>query len=523
MSGVVDSEARHMIKLSDIRVHPMDVSLPNEKQARVYGNMASGPGRRALPPVRVGYWVGSAEENACSRGGAGAAGRSRMSRKNGKDGARARGAGAAGSVREITEYVPPYYYLMADVDVYRGCLRAGGVGEIECIVTVCGSEADFLTKHALVTQRYTGYDPLKLGRVVRWLQVVSRGGVAPDGSGRTISRAEAESARRAVEDVMRACRDTIDQKFINLYLADDASDILSQMCEWLSSRLSRFEMPYYIPYRISKAPPGVQAELAEQISLIVRGGSITDARFAWPAPEEIDVLANTPAFRGESETAGALSDRSDGNGGVTVAVPDGKKGYDGDYGEHGDGAPEDSGLDRRGRRRAGVAAEAGAAAVWKPGGKSAPAKMPSAVGGKQGNGSLVLQNTRDAVVIPGTKEHPPYVVDVKTRRVSVVDEHQKVTVLREVGDASSRRGAYLLPVQASEWLRLPGTAAAIATQSSSRGGSGRGGDGQDVPSDGSVRLYTFSSPAGLAKFVKQQEREAGRRNGRGSRGVIIYI
>jgi len=47
--------------------------------------------------------------------------------------------------------------------------------------------------------------------------------------------------------------------------------------------------------------------------------------------------------------------------------------------------------------------------------------------------------------------------------------------------------------------------------------------GPNGAADGSVRLYTFSSPAGLARFTRQQEREAERRGRRGSRGVIIYI
>ena len=130
-------------------------------------------------------------------------------------------------------------------------------------------------------------------------------------------------------------------------------------------------------------------------------------------------------------------------------------------------------------------------------------------------GRIPLQNTRDAIVIPEASsdkvKHPPYVVDMKTRRVSAVDIKSKVTVLREVGDAASRKGAYLMPVAACEWLGLAGTAAAKAkTEDESRGGS-------------SVRLFTFSSPAGLAKFTKQQERELEKRPGRKSRGVVIYL
>ena len=512
-------ETVRMIKLSDIRMHDMDVSIPNEKQARVYAAMASGSGRKTIPPVRVGYWVDAAVQADYVSGGRGNGGRAASPRGGSSSGGGRKRASSA-DAREITEYVPAYY-LLADGDVFRGCLRAGSVREIECIVTECGSESDFLTKHALANQRYTGYDPLKLGRIVRWLQTVSRGGEAEDGSGRTISRAEAESARRAVDDVMRACRDTIDQKFINLHLADDAERVISDMCGWLGGRLSRFELPYYIPYRVSKAPPGVQVELAEQISSIVRSGNMTDAKFAWPAPEEIEMMSDTPAFRGESEPA--LGDES--GGGATIAVPEGEEEEEEDHDNALAGGGSRGGASGgRGRSRGDGGSggsssssdisvnDAKAAAARKFDAKTAAASQ-TRVGKQPDDGRLALQNTRDVIIIPGTKKHHPYVVDLKTRRVSVVDDHQKVTVLREVSDASSRRGAYLLPVQACEWLRLPGTAAAASGGSSTDG----------PPADGSVRLHTFSSQAGLAKFAKQQERESERRNGRASRGVIIYI
>jgi len=458
------SETRRMIKLSDIRMHDMDVSIPNEKQARMYTGMVSGQGRRTLPPVRVGFWIDASSTNNnndddSGRGGGrnadGGRGGGRTSKSRGTGGGRGSRGNGGNGVREIAKYVPPYY-LLADGDVYRGWLKAGsgGASAIECIVVECESEADFLTKHALANQRYAGYNPLKVGRIVRWLQTVSRGGEADDGTGRTISRAEAEAARRAVEDVMRACRDTVDQKFINLHLVDEAANVISGMCEWLGGRLSRFELPYYIPYRISKAPPGVQAELAEQISLAVLAGSITDVKFTWPAPEEINMLANMPAFRGESEGP-ALSDES---GGVTVVVPEGE-GMGGD-------AYVPTGIRPGGMQGANGGGGAGAnpAAAWRPAGMApatttatgaaataatAPTATTAATtpgGSKRSDGRIPLQNTRDVIIIPGTKAHPPYMVDLKTRRVSAVDEHQKVVVLREVGGVSTRKGAYLMPV-----------------------------------------------------------------------------
>ncbi len=484
-------EVRRKVRLKDIVMHPMDVSVPIAKQVAVYANMSSGPAARAgtLPPIRVGYWIArDASVPAVYAASSAKGGNGRVSTRAKENG------GVADNVPELTEYVPKSYYLLADGDMYRGYSRSGGVKEVECIVVQCADESDFLARHTVANQRPTGYDPMRLGRVVRHLQALSHGGAAQDG--RTISQSEADGARRAVEDVMRACRDTVDQKFINLKLDEDASQELSELCEWLGNRLSRFVLPYYIPHAISKVPSGLQGEFAEHVSQLVRHGAVSDVKFSWPAPEEIEVAADTPRFRSGS---GAITDgRHNGSGtGRGVAKSGGEEDEDED--DAGPDSPAGGGQRSRGR------APAGSGTAAQP-----PAKKPQGPADQ-----VLLQNSRDAVVIPGNKKHPPYLVDVRTRRVSVVDEHEKVTVLREVGDAASRRGAYLMPVQASEWLGLPGTAAAVASQSDGGAAAGNGagsGDGN------AVRVFKFDSPAGLAKLLRQQEKK---KDGR-SRGVVIY-
>lgn len=507
--GPVDGgETRRKVRLKDVVMHPMDMSVPIAKQVAVYANMASGPAARAgLPPIRVGYWTdrdADAAEAAVRKvnGGAGM-------KKNGggRGGASTKGNGGGGSdVPELTEYVPKSYYLLADGDAYRGFSRAGSVKEVECIVVQCADESDFLARHAVANQRPTGYDPMRLGHIVRHLQALSRGGAAQDG--RTISRAEVDGARKAVEDVMRACRDTVDQKFINLRIDDDASLALSELCEWLGNKLSRFVLPYYIPHAISKVPPGLQGEFAEYVSSLVRRGSVSDVKFSWPAPEEIEVAADTPRFRGEP---GSIADgSSDGGGmGLTMALPEGEE-------DEYDDADDDWKEGARGGVPPGAEPyplQGPGAAAEPPKPVRAPAPRPSGPADQ-----VMLQNSRDAVVIPGNKSHPPYVVDVRTRRVSAVDEHESVTVLREVGDAASRRGAYLLPVQACEWLGLPGTAAAAAAAAQSGGGGAAAENGGGTDDVSAVRVFKFDSPAGLAKFLRQQERK---KDGR-SRGVVIY-
>ena len=488
-------EVRRKVRLKDIVMHPMDVSVPIAKQVAVYANMASGPAARAgaLPPIRVGYWIAQdagvpavyAESSA--KGGNG--GGSTSVKKNG---------GAVGDVPELAEYVPKSYYLLADGDMYRGFSRSGGVKEVECIVVQCADESDFLARHTVANQRPTGYDPMRLGHVVRHLQALSRGGAAQDG--RTISQSEADGARRAVEDVMKSCRDTVDQKFINLVIDEDASRELSELCEWLGNRLSRFVLPYYIPHAISKVPSGLQGEFAEYVSQLVRRGAVSDVKFSWPAPEEIEVAADTPRFRAGS---GAITDGRSGGSGAGRTAAKSEDEEDEGEGEEEDDAESDGPAGGKPHTRGRAPGRTGTAA-------QTPAKRPSGPADQ-----VLLQNSRDTVVIPGTDKHPPYVVDKRTNRVSIVDEHEKVTVLREVGDAASRRGAYLMPVQACEWLGLPGTAAAVASQSSG-GSAAKNGAGSD---DGNaVRVFKFDSPAGLAKLLRQQEKK---KDGR-SRGVVIY-
>ena len=501
-------ETKRTVRLKDIVLHPLDMSVPIERQVNVYSAMAGGAAARSLPPVRVGFWIerdGGGGAGANGRGGGGpkptsGAGRNGRPRSGGTD-----------DIRELTEYVPKKYYLLADGDLYRGYLRAGAAKDVECIVIKCNGEADFLARHALVNQRPTAYDPLRLGRIVRYLQTVSRGGASADGTGRTISRTEAEGARRAVDDVMRGCRDTVDQKFIKLHLEEEASNILSGLCEWLGGRLSRFDMPYYIPHAVSKVPPGVQAELAETISLVVRGGTVSDAKFSWPAPEEINMLADTPTFRGEPGAVGGPADgagAAGGGRGVTVVVPEG------DSGGHSHGRAAGRGGSSSVPRATKPTAKAVAAAT-----AAAATTAPPRGGPPVPKDQEMLRNMRDVLVIAGNDRHPPYVVDLRTRRVSVVDEREKVTILREVGDAASRRGAYLMPTRACEWLGLPGTAAAAAAATGGGGAKpANGTGGGETP----VRVFTFDSPAGVMQFAKRQEKKQ-EKDGSRSRGVIIYI
>lgn len=502
-----------VLRLSDIRMHDLDISVPNEKQIKVYQAMAgSAAGRAGLPKLTVGYWIGGQElastkgRRRGSPGGARAGASAGSSKRRGS-------TGGGGAVVKSVEFVPPFYFLTGGGDAYRG-MRRGGMDCAACIIRKYESESDFLAEHALENQRHTTYNPLKLNQVVRWMQYTAAGGEAADGSGRTITKTESDGARLGVEKVMRACRDTVDQKFINLGLDGKVVDIISDMCAWLGTKLSRFDLPYYLPYylpyQISKVPPDVQVELADHIVTVIKGSNVTDTKFSWPSPEMLAVMADTPKFRG-SPSYPAPGGKSGGKG-VTVAVP--KKGWDDDEEEEEEEEEEADEVEATDRGGGHVQRGKKAAEAAKP----SPAAREAKKTERKTDGGVPLENMRDVIIIPGSSSkkmrHPPFVIDIKTRRVSVVESKSDITVLREIGDAASRKGAYMMPVAICEHLKLPGTSAA-------REAVDDGKDGKKY--EASVHVHTFSSSAGLTKVTKQYERELEKNPGRKRRGVLIYI
>ena len=235
-------------------------------------------------------------------------------------------------------------------------------------------------------------------------------------------------SREAAESLSRICDGTIHQKFIALDLGPGAAAVLGKLCEFLGSKLSQFVLPYYIPYHIARQKPDMQEELAEKVSGLVRARPVTDARFAWPSYEEVRMISDSPKYRTEGEEEPA------------VVTPDGER--------------------------------------------PSPKEVRRA---KQ-----LIKNARDVIAIPGTDAHPPYLIDLKTKRASIVEDRKAVTVLRDAdpeGDGAAM--TYLFPREAGRWLGL----------------SGGKTDGADV------EMIQFDASAGLADFARKH---------RGARGVVFY-
>ena len=104
----------------------------------------------------------------------------------------------------------------------------------------------------------------------------------------------------------------------------------------------------------------------------------------------------------------------------------------------------------------------------------------------------LIKNARDVIAIPGTDVHPPYLIDLKTKRASIVEDRETVTVLRDADpDDAGAAMTYLFPREAGRWLGL----------------SGGKGDGSDI------EMERFDADTGLAEFAERH---------RGARGVVFY-
>ncbi len=104
----------------------------------------------------------------------------------------------------------------------------------------------------------------------------------------------------------------------------------------------------------------------------------------------------------------------------------------------------------------------------------------------------LIKNARDIIAIPGTDAHPPYLVDLKTKRASIVEDRKLVTVLRDADpEGAGAAMTYLFPQEAGRWLGL----------------SGGKRDGADI------EMEQFDAATTLEEFAQKH---------RGARGVVFY-
>lgn len=253
-------------------------------------------------------------------------------------------------------------YVTGDLDLYYGMIEAG-LAEAECEVIELSDEAELVVRHVRANKDPSGFNPLLLQAATEFLK------------GFGVEKAKAAG----LFQVYGAGR-----KILDLPLEPDALRGLCGLCEFLAESLSGFMLPLYLPQKISRCEPAKQRLMTESVIRLVKSRPVTDSRFAWPTPEEIDILIDS--------TSGEKPSRS------VVVIPDGEK------------------PSRQAREQAG----------------------------------RIAQTAKDIVCIPRTTEHPAYVVDLKTRGVSIVDEKETVTLLREADSEKT----FLFPPKAARSLGL---------------------------------------------------------------------
>ena len=328
-------------------------------------------------------------------------------------------------------------FLLSGLDAFMGA-RAARLRTIRCAVVTCSDEADFLTRLVGCGRSRTGFlNPLRLRGITRYLV---------DGS-------EWEAA----EAVAAMLAGTSDRKFLALDVDEEAVRTLDDLCIALGERLSHFVLPPYIPAYISKHERDVQARVARLISDLVLARPVSDARFAWPGPEEIEIVCGSfPRYRKRAVE------------GAVVAIPDvgvistslSGKSERQRPSQHGRGGeePAASAMDPPAYRRGvpppaapatmTVAATSsttvtpGTAASRKEGAVDAVASKAAALAARKARQHIthndiehtlsLVRRMKNVIAIPGADgPHLPYVVDLKTKRVSTMEDRGAVTVLRD--------------------------------------------------------------------------------------------
>lgn len=168
------------------------------------------------------------------------------------------------------------YYLLADHHSFY--IQTGGdaSAEIDCTIIPCKDEVEYIIQHVRINRSPATLNPLKLSAL----------------AGR-LSELGVESG--SIPGIL-GVRGLAEEPYLELRLRKDVYEALDSLCSLLAGKLSSFTLPYYIPYMISRCEPVMQADLAARITKVIEARPMTDARFNWPSPEEIELIANTPMY-----------------------------------------------------------------------------------------------------------------------------------------------------------------------------------------------------------------------------------
>ncbi len=402
------------IPINHIVRHSLDVTIPIKKQINLYENIIKEGNKDKLPLIKVAQILQS-EEN-------------------------------------------QHYYLLEGTNIYLGALKAAAAAaattthnkkpfclksQIESYNTI----HDYIIKHVQYNQRPSGFNPLKLDKVVKYLK---QSHVTPD-----------ENYTKLLQ-----IDNTINAKFLTLPISDDVIEILTELCEHLADRLSQFVLPYYIPHIISKSKD--QSTIAKKISQMTKNRTITDARFTWPTPGEIKIIINDVAY--DEADYKKEKDTCNTNKNIKNTID-----YNDDHINNLDQNTTDKKYE---------------ANIICPDGEKITKKTI------EQSKSILKNIPGNVIIIPKTKTHPAYIIDPKAKRVSKLtdDYNQHIIKLDDIGASSP----YMMPQAAEEWLGL--SAAAHTTGVSVF-------DTHISASD--IKMTTFANPADLQQFTKKHQNARG--------------
>lgn len=173
-------------------------------------------------------------------------------------------------------------YVITHDAVYRACKHVR-LDEIQASVTEYQNMSDAIVAHVRKNKDPSAFEPLLVRDAVDFL------------------------AERGIDE-HKAIRlfllhNTATEKILRLPLAEKTIKKLKKLNEFLSEKLTSVSMPSYIPAKIAKIDPTKQGAAVEEIESLVMMETISDARFAWPNPDVVDVALSefTKTIKKEQE------------------------------------------------------------------------------------------------------------------------------------------------------------------------------------------------------------------------------
>ena len=163
------------------------------------------------------------------------------------------------------------HYIINRDEVYRACKQVG-ISEIKVNVTEYPKMTDVIVQHVISNKDPSSFDPLLVRNAVDYL--------AEQGI-------DENKAMR-----MFLLNNTTTEKLLKLPLGEKAIEKLRKLNETLSEKLTSVVMPAYIPAKVAKIPENKQVAAVEAIEALVMFETISDAKFAWPNPDMIEVALN---------------------------------------------------------------------------------------------------------------------------------------------------------------------------------------------------------------------------------------